>query len=226
MQPGGQPEIQCDLCSAPSSACSRCWGAAAVLVVAGLSVMSFPGWGFGTDEIDRSQPVLLKSIQDISQFHAAIGNFEVIVDYEEDVRWLPGFIAGTRSPSVAGGTVNAFVDLAGMGEGDVRLSAHGQSVDIRLPAARLDRPTGRYARRPRAGRPVAVRDGTGSARAQHRQRASPLSPDLSPPRRLPLAIELATAYLRLLSPHPARVLRRPVGMSRGGTSRLSARLGA
>ena len=73
---------------------------------------------FQTETIDRSQPTLLESIQDISQFHAAVGNFEVVLDQETDVKWVPGFIAGERSLFVAAGTVNAYVDLASLGEGD------------------------------------------------------------------------------------------------------------
>jgi hypothetical protein len=95
---------------------------------------------FQTRSIDRSQPALLKSIQDISQFHAAVGNFEVVLDYEQDVDWVPSFIAGERSLFVAAGTVNAYVDFSGLTEGDLRWSEDGKSVEIRLPAAELDEP--------------------------------------------------------------------------------------
>lgn len=93
-----------------------------------------------TETVDRSQPVLLQSVQDVGQFHAAIGNFEVVVDHGEDVRWMPGFIAGKRSLFVAGGTVNAYVDLSTLGAGDLTLSDDETSVEIVLPAAVLDRP--------------------------------------------------------------------------------------
>lgn len=93
-----------------------------------------------TETVDRSQPVLLRSVQDVGQFHAAIGNFEVVVDHGENVRWVPGFIAGKRSLFVAGGTVNAYVDLSTLGEGDLTLSEDETSVEVVLPAAQLDRP--------------------------------------------------------------------------------------
>lgn len=95
---------------------------------------------FQTETIDRSQPTLLKSIQDISQFHAAVGNFEVVLDQETDVKWVPGFIAGERSLFVAAGTVNAYVDLAALGEGDLTVSEDGTEVTLRLPEAQLDKP--------------------------------------------------------------------------------------
>jgi len=116
--------------------------AGALLFVAGLSAAALLGFKlpFQTTTTDRSQPVLLKSIQDINQFHAAVGNFEVVLDQEKDVDWLPDFIAGERSLLVAAGTVNAYVDFSGLADGDLVLSEDGTSVRIRLPEAQLDKP--------------------------------------------------------------------------------------
>lgn len=110
--------------------------------VAGLGAAGFLDFKlpFQSTKIDRSQPALLKSIQDISQFHAAVGNFEVVLDYEDDVSWVPSFIAGERSLFVAAGTVNAYVDFSGLSDGDLTLSEDGESVEIRLPEAQLDKP--------------------------------------------------------------------------------------
>lgn len=95
---------------------------------------------FGVTDVDRSQPAVLKSIQDISEFHAAVGNFEVVLDYEHDVNWVPSFIAGERSLFLAAGTVDAYVDFSGLASGDVRLSDDGKSVVVRLPDAQLSKP--------------------------------------------------------------------------------------
>ncbi|HRY11503.1 MAG TPA: DUF4230 domain-containing protein [Candidatus Nanopelagicales bacterium] len=104
---------------------------------AGLFGISNP---FQSKTTDRSQPALLMSIQDISQFHAAVGNFEVVLDVEQDPDWVPDFIAGERSLFVAAGTVEAYIDFTGLAEGDLALSDDGKSVEIRLPAAQLDKP--------------------------------------------------------------------------------------
>ncbi len=111
--------------------------ALAALGVAGLFGLANP---FGTEEIDRSQPPILKSIEDIDEYHAAVGNFEVILDVEEDVNWVPSFIAGERSLFVAAGTVDAYVDFSGLAEGDVVLSEDGTTAEIRLPEAELAEP--------------------------------------------------------------------------------------
>jgi hypothetical protein len=107
------------------------------LGVAGLLDITNP---FQSRTTDRSQPALLKSIQEISQYHAAVGNFEGVRDADHDVDWVPGFIAGQRSLFVAAGTVNAYVDFSGLAERDLALSGDGKSVKIRLPDAKLDKP--------------------------------------------------------------------------------------
>lgn len=114
---------------------------ALLLGLAGLGVGNLFGFNpFQVTQIDRSQPVLLKSITDISQYHAAAGNFEVILDIEEDHEWAPAFLAGRRTLFVAAGTVNASVDLSGLTDQDLTLSADGKSVTVHLPEPELDKP--------------------------------------------------------------------------------------
>ncbi len=92
------------------------------------------------EEVDRSQPVLLKSVQEVGQFHSAVGNFQEVIDIEEDVTWLPEFIAGRRTLFIGVGTVNSYIDLSGLAEDELTLSADGKTATIRLPEAQLDKP--------------------------------------------------------------------------------------
>jgi len=114
----------------------------ALVAVAGLGVANVVGFSpFQMLHTDRSQPALLKSINSISQYHAAVGNFEVVVDTGDDgVAWLPNIIAGRRTLFVAAGTVNAYVDLSGLADKDLKLSADGKSATVRLPESKLDKP--------------------------------------------------------------------------------------
>ena len=138
---------------APSSVAARRrmpgWGKAVVALVAllavffaGLRLSVFPGLRdlFGTDTHDRSGPALLKSIQDMSRYQAASGNFQVVVDLEKDSRFLPSAIRGTRTLYVGAGTVDAYVDLGKVGERDVEVNGDRTSATIRLPHAALDKP--------------------------------------------------------------------------------------
>jgi hypothetical protein len=84
--------------------------------------------------------VLLQSIKDLSQYHAAVGEFQVVIDLEKDVKFVPSFIAGQRALFVAAGSVNAFVDFSAMNGDGLTVSPDGKSVDVRLPKAQLDKP--------------------------------------------------------------------------------------
>ncbi|MFC6088443.1 DUF4230 domain-containing protein [Saccharothrix lopnurensis] len=95
---------------------------------------------FGTDTIDRSQPALLQSLRDLSQYHAAAGDFQVVLDIENDVRFVPSALAGQRTLFVAAGTVNAYVDFGGLAEESFTVSPEAKTVELALPPAVLDKP--------------------------------------------------------------------------------------
>jgi hypothetical protein len=115
-----------------------------VLVVffAGIRLSVLPGLKdlFGTETIDRSGPALLTSIQDLSRYDAASGNFQVVVDLEKDTKYLPDAIRGSRTLYVGAGTVDAYVDLGKVGDDDVTVNEDRTSATLRLPHARLGTP--------------------------------------------------------------------------------------
>lgn len=96
---------------------------------------------FGSETVDRTQPALLQSLEDLSEYHAATGNFQVIVDTEKDTRFVPSVIRGERTVFVAGGSVDAIVDFSALDERSMRVSPDRRSVDVVLPAPRLAEPT-------------------------------------------------------------------------------------
>jgi Protein of unknown function (DUF4230) len=95
---------------------------------------------FASQTTDRSGPVVLKSIQDLSRYEAATGNFQVIVDLQKDRAFVPDVIFGERCLFVGVGSVDAFVDFARIGSGAVVVSPDGKSVTVTLPAPALERP--------------------------------------------------------------------------------------
>ncbi|MEU5520444.1 DUF4230 domain-containing protein [Streptomyces sp. NPDC047860] len=112
------------------------------VLFAGIRLSVLPGLKdlFGTETRDRSGPALLKSIQDISRYDAASGNFQVVVDLEKDAKFLPDAIRGSRTLYVGAGTVDAYVDLGRLGKDDVRVDDDRTSATLRLPHARLGTP--------------------------------------------------------------------------------------
>jgi hypothetical protein len=96
---------------------------------------------FSSKTTDRSQPALLKSIQDLNQFVAAEGNFEVIVDVQNDRKYIPDFLVNERILFIAAGTVEAYVDFANIGQGGIKVPPNdNKSVEITLPAPQLRAP--------------------------------------------------------------------------------------
>jgi hypothetical protein len=113
----------------------------AVLFVADRVRDFLPGFDnpFASETIDRSGPAILKSIQDIGEYRAATGNFEVIVDLHEDTG-LPDELLGERTLFVAAGTVDAGLDLRSLDDEAVELSDNRRTATITLPHARLYEP--------------------------------------------------------------------------------------
>lgn len=116
----------------------------AVFILLGAALYVFgqfkPFGPFGDESIDRSQPAMLKSVRDLSQYHAAAGEFQVVLDIENDVKWVPAALAGERTLFVAAGSVNAYVDLGSLKDDGLILSPDRKTVEIRLPKPQLDKP--------------------------------------------------------------------------------------
>ena len=92
---------------------------------------------FGTETVDRSSPVVLKSIENLRRFQAATGHYEVIVDLEKDTRFVPSPIRGERVLFVAVGNVDAGVDFSGLEDEAVRVSDNRRTVHLELPHGKI-----------------------------------------------------------------------------------------
>ncbi len=115
----------------------------AVLAVIAILLVIGPLNPFGSDTKDRSQPVLIRSLENLSDYHAATANMQVVVDVEEDAKLLPSFIKGERTLFVAAGTVDAAVDFRGLSRDPdaVQVSDDRRSVRLSLPAPKLLEPS-------------------------------------------------------------------------------------
>jgi Protein of unknown function (DUF4230) len=114
--------------------------ALALLVPAGLGVRDWTsGWGNPLEQevVDRSTPALLLALEDMSQYHAASADLQVMVDLEVDTPWVPSVISGERVNFLATGSADAYVDFDALDDGAVTLSPDGESARIVLPAPEL-----------------------------------------------------------------------------------------
>jgi hypothetical protein len=114
--------------------------ALAIAVPVGMQVAgAFPALSdtFEPQTVDRGPAPLMAALADISEYHAATGTFQVLVDLEHDTPHIPAVISGERTTLFATGHVDAMVDLSGLGPERVNVSADRSAVTFALPAARL-----------------------------------------------------------------------------------------
>lgn len=112
-------------------------GIIAILAVAAIGGFRMIGNPFTTKHVDRTAPPVLTKLTDLASYHAASGQFEVLVDLESDVKWVPSFIAGERTFFVGVGSVDATVDFSQLTEDKIVVSKDGKSVTVTLPAPEL-----------------------------------------------------------------------------------------
>jgi len=93
---------------------------------------------FAEATVDRSQPVVLKSITSLSRYEAASGSFQVVVDLARRSSWLPSFVEGTQTLFIGAGTDIAFVDFSQLSGKAILVSADRTGVTITLPSAQLE----------------------------------------------------------------------------------------
>lgn len=100
-----------------------------------------PDWGnpFRTEEVNRTGPAVLKALEDLDEYRAATGAYQVMVDVEKDAKYLPSFLKGERTLFLAQGSVDAGIDFSGLGPDSVTVNPD-ESVTITLPHARLGKP--------------------------------------------------------------------------------------
>lgn len=117
-------------------------GLVLALVVGAQSIGWLPKFAnpFATQTKDRSQPPLLQSIQDLSRYVAAEGNFQVIIDVQQNQKYIPDFLVNDRILFVAAGGVEAYVDFGNIGGGALVESTDRRSVQVTLPAPALGKP--------------------------------------------------------------------------------------
>jgi Protein of unknown function (DUF4230) len=86
----------------------------------------------------RSQPVILKSITELSRYEAASGSFEVVVDLTKRTSLIPSFLAGSETLFVGQGTDIAYVDFSQLKGKAITMNADHTAVTVALPKAQLE----------------------------------------------------------------------------------------
>ena len=109
-----------------------------LLFVAGM--VSFKLNPFKTESKDHSPPPILMELREMTDLHAAQAEFEVVIDDEKDVRYMPAVLAGERVQFVAVGTVDAVVDLSTLTADAIEFDPETNSVIVTLPSPTIAEP--------------------------------------------------------------------------------------
>lgn len=125
------------------------WGALIAVAVAVVLIVGVRDWlpglipsfpnPFASETVDRSRPAVLQSLRDLSEYRAASGHYEVVVDIERDTP-LPAGLLGERILFVAVGDVDVAVDFSGLDEDAVEVSGDRREATVVLPEPRVDQP--------------------------------------------------------------------------------------
>ena len=112
----------------------------ALVIGAVVLIGHFVATPFTTTEVDHSPPPVLVDLRDLAEYHAAQAQFEITLDVEHDVSFLPDALAGERVQFVGIGTVDAIVDFRHLSGGAVVVGDDGTSVVVTLPQPELGAP--------------------------------------------------------------------------------------
>jgi hypothetical protein len=94
---------------------------------------------FASDRHERSGDTVLRALDDLSDYHAATAELQVMVEIEDDARYLPSFVKGESTTMLARGSIDAVVDLGALGPESIVERSDG-TVVVTLPAPYLTRP--------------------------------------------------------------------------------------
>ena len=95
---------------------------------------------FGSERHERVQPPVLKSLQDLAEYHAATANLQSVVEVSHDASYVPSFIQGDDTKFLAVGSVDASVNFSQLGSTAIQTSPDGKSVTVTLPAPTYSEP--------------------------------------------------------------------------------------
>ena len=88
---------------------------------------------FDKQTTDRSQPVLLQSMRDLSRYVAADGTFQVIVDLQDDRKYVPDWLINRRILFVGSGTVEEYVEFSSLSDKALEVDNEKKTIKLTLP---------------------------------------------------------------------------------------------
>jgi hypothetical protein len=113
-------------------------GIAVLLALSAIHLLPQLRNPFAENTVDRSPPVVLKSITQLSRYEAASGSYDVVVDLSHHTAFLPSFLEGSETLFIGQGTDIAYVDFSQLKSQAIQVSQNRTTVTVKLPHAQLE----------------------------------------------------------------------------------------
>jgi Protein of unknown function (DUF4230) len=113
-------------------------GMGALLVSLFGGVFGFLKNPFETKKVDRTGPALLTAIQNLARIEGSTGTFQVVVDIQEDAKYLPDALKGQRILYLAQGSASGTVELGDLDANHMIIDETTKSVTFRVPKAAIN----------------------------------------------------------------------------------------
>jgi Protein of unknown function (DUF4230) len=93
---------------------------------------------FATEQVDRTGPALLVAVRNLARIEGSSGTFQVVVDIEQDAKYMPSTLKGQRLIYLAQGSASGTVELGGISEETMTIDEATKSVRFVVPPAEIN----------------------------------------------------------------------------------------
>jgi Protein of unknown function (DUF4230) len=92
---------------------------------------------FATEEVDRTGPALITALTDMARVEGSSGTFQVVVDVQDDAKYVPAALKGERIIYLAQGTASGTVDLSNLNATSIIVNEELKTATIVVPKAEI-----------------------------------------------------------------------------------------
>jgi Protein of unknown function (DUF4230) len=90
-----------------------------------------------TKRVDRTTPALMLALTDMARIEGSSGSFQVVVDIQDEAKYVPKALKGERIIYLAQGTASGTVDLAKLSSNSITTDETAKTVTIVVPHAEV-----------------------------------------------------------------------------------------
>ncbi len=90
-----------------------------------------------TEKVDRTGPALITALTNMARVEGSSGTFQVVVDIQDDAKYVPAALKGERIIYLAQGSASGTVDLGGLNATSITVDEVLKTATIIVPQAQI-----------------------------------------------------------------------------------------